>query len=120
MNAKKPKNKGWTWKTAGNVAQRTNIPLGRIACPHCGSLTCGVLDPNCPICEKPYWPKQSLSVKTDSLSQNGKIDAYNMAISYLQGEECAYDSDGDYKLARLWLANKLDEECKIWMQNEGT
>jgi hypothetical protein len=57
MNAENLKNKGWTWKTAGEVAQRTHITLGRIACPHCGSLTSGALEPKCPICEKPYWQK---------------------------------------------------------------
>ena len=49
------------------------------------------------------------------LSKDGKIDAYNMAISYLCGEECAYDPDGDYKEARLWLADKLHKECDRWL-----
>ena len=64
MNAKKLKNKGWTWKTVGDIAQRTHIPLGRIACPHCGNVTSGALEPNCPICDKPYWPKKPVNLKT--------------------------------------------------------
>lgn len=50
------------------------------------------------------------------LSRDGKMDAYEMAISYLRGEECSYDPDGDYRLARHWLANKLDRELTSWLQ----
>jgi hypothetical protein len=44
------------------------------------------------------------------ITREAKIDAYNMAISYLQTEECAYDDDAPFRAGRLWLAGRLQKE----------
>jgi hypothetical protein len=49
------------------------------------------------------------------ISLDGKKDAYEQAISYLRGEECAYDNEGDFREARYWLADKLDKECNRFL-----
>jgi len=33
------------------------IPIGTIACPHCGLVGSGAIEPVCPMCEQPYWPE---------------------------------------------------------------
>ena len=43
------------------------------------------------------------------------ITAYNDAVGYLISEETTYDRQGNYKEARMWLANKLDKEIDKYM-----
>jgi hypothetical protein len=31
------------------------IPIGTLACPHCGVVVSGAIDPICGWCERPYW-----------------------------------------------------------------
>jgi hypothetical protein len=52
----KRERQGWTWSNVGDYAMKMKLPLGRIACPHCGTLIVGVIEPICGFCEKPYWP----------------------------------------------------------------
>lgn len=38
-------------------AMKYGIPIGTIACPHCGVVATGALELTCPMCEKLYWAK---------------------------------------------------------------
>lgn len=37
------------------VALEHGIPVGTIACPHCGLVSSGAIEPVCPMCERVYW-----------------------------------------------------------------
>ena len=52
------KPRGWTWDNVGEVAKRLGTPIGRVACSNCGVVTSGVIEPTCPICEKPLWAER--------------------------------------------------------------
>ena len=47
---------------------------------------------------------------------DAKVDAYNMAISYLQSEECAYDNDAPYRVARQRLSQTLERQLTMWIR----
>ena len=35
------------------------MPVGTLACPHCGVVVTGAIDkPICGFCDKPYWDKE--------------------------------------------------------------
>ena len=37
-------------------ALKYKIPVGYIACPHCGTVYCGIIEtPTCGFCDKGYW-----------------------------------------------------------------
>ena len=52
------KGKGWTWKTVGKQALKIGLPMGKLACPHCGTLCSGVIEETCPWCDRKYFNKQ--------------------------------------------------------------
>lgn len=39
-------------------AIKYNVPVGEIACPRCGTVQHGVLNPICPYCDKLYWKEE--------------------------------------------------------------
>jgi hypothetical protein len=41
-------------------ALKFKVPVGEIACPNCGTVQHGVLNPICGFCDKPYWDKDSM------------------------------------------------------------
>ena len=42
-----------------------------------------------------------------NLTNEEILTAFDDAINYLQTEECSYDTDGNYRAARRWLAEQL-------------
>jgi hypothetical protein len=42
-----------------------------------------------------------------NLTNEEILTAFDDAINYLQTEECSYDTDGNYRSARQWLAKQL-------------
>lgn len=41
-------------------ALKHKVPVGEIACPHCGAVQHGTLNPFCGICDRPYWKKEDM------------------------------------------------------------
>lgn len=41
-------------------ALKYKVPVGEIACPHCGSVQSGVLNPICGSCDRPYWTEDQM------------------------------------------------------------
>jgi hypothetical protein len=39
-------------------ALKYKVPVGEIACPRCGTVQHGVLNPICPHCDKLYWSEE--------------------------------------------------------------
>ena len=46
-------------------ALKYKVPVGEIACPHCGTVQHGVLHPICGSCDKEYWKLEELDEKNN-------------------------------------------------------
>jgi hypothetical protein len=44
-------------------ALKYKVPVGEIACPHCGTVQHGTLHPICAFCDKPYWKIEDFDIK---------------------------------------------------------
>lgn len=44
-------------------ALKYKIPVGEIACPHCGTVQHGALNPVCGGCDKAYWKVEEFDVE---------------------------------------------------------
>lgn len=72
---------GWTLQTVGSIARKVGVPLGTIACPNCGVIGNGVIEPVCPFCDKPYW-------RTDT-KESANLQAHNTGSPKLLAcEDC--------------------------------
>lgn len=45
----------------------------------------------------------------NNFTRDEMIDAFNLAIGYLDSEECSYDDEGNYKNARRWLSGVIEK-----------
>jgi len=45
------KTKDWAIK----ASKKYGMPHGMIACPTCGTVSYGLIEPECPFCERFYW-----------------------------------------------------------------
>ena len=43
-------------------ALKYKVPVGEIACPECGTVQHGVLNPICVFCDKPYWKAEEFDI----------------------------------------------------------
>ena len=55
------KNQDWP----RDSALKYKVPVGEIACPKCGSVQHGVLNPICPSCDKLYWSEEECDEKNN-------------------------------------------------------
>lgn len=55
------KNQDWPREPA----LKYKVPVGEIACPHCGTVQHGVLHPVCSFCDKAYWTKEELEIENN-------------------------------------------------------
>jgi len=53
------KNQDWP----RDPALKYKVPVGEIACPKCGTVQHGVLNPICSFCDKPYWKADEFDIK---------------------------------------------------------
>jgi len=56
-------------------ALKYKVPVGEIACPHCGTVQHGVLSPICSGCDKDYWSIEKKKKKNNPyFYDQGKLE----------------------------------------------
>jgi hypothetical protein len=69
----KQKFPGWNRKTMGKIAMEVKSPIGTIACPHCGSVVSGSIQPICCMCDKPYWSEKDIRESIEWAKKEQKL-----------------------------------------------